>query len=197
MKLVRFAIVNLFNTNEAKHFETEINGVRVRLNPTTIDGQKGVAFLAEAKCQLSKLLALDEIGRIVIPDEEKVKCEFAIESIADILSVFRSSQRSILSPAPCMAIEFESEDERNFLKSTQGIKVNQKQYSTTRFTFPLEPHYLNAITDRLGGVALLAEVKTESEAGQYRDLVRFFEFAFNRPFTELDKIIHTFLAPMP
>ncbi|MDB5050378.1 MAG: hypothetical protein JWO30_3449 [Fibrobacteres bacterium] len=197
MKLVRFAIINLFDTNEAKPIEIEINGSRVILNPATDEGQKGVSYLAVAKYHLSKPLTLDEIGRILIPEEEKGKCEYAIESIADILSVFGSSRRSLLSPTPCAAIEFESETEKEFLKSTKGIKVNQKQYSTSKFIFPFESQYINAITDRLGGVALLAEVNTEGEAGKYRDLVRFFEFAFNRPFTQLDKIIHSFLAPMP
>jgi hypothetical protein len=197
MKLVRFAIINLPELEEAKPFKIEIGDARIALNPTANEGHKGSSFLAVAKCQFLNSPSVDEICRVVIPEEENKMCEFGIESIADMLSVFGSSQRSILSPSPCVAIEFESEAEGNILKSTKGIKVEQRQYDSSRVTIPFEEQYLKAITDRLAGLALLAEVKTEGEAGKYRDLARFFELAFNRPFVHLEKILYTFLAPMP
>lgn len=124
---------------------------------------------------------LDDSRRIIVPLESREPCETVIEQIADIISVLEACSRSILSPVPCVAFEYESDDERKFLESSVGIRVDESvSESGVRLPIPRDDaRLLSALSDRTNGVALLAEAYSGGgESSQYHNFVRFFELAF-------------------
>lgn len=98
---------------------------------------------------------------------------------------------------PCIILEYDTQEGKEFLNSSDGIL--SKQYSENGVRSPIEftLENINSLTDRSEGVALLSEVYCNSESGQFREYVRFFELAFSLPFTQLEKKLYEFLKPMP
>lgn len=197
MLIVRFAIIYLKPSQDIGAISVEIGGVSVNLNPVPDEKESGTSLLAIAKCPLSELPIKDDKNRLVIPKSAREKCEFAIESLANLFSVFGACARSLLSPTPCLALQFENEQEKDFLNSSRGIASVYNNHNGTRHSIPLEPVLVSALTDRLDGVALLAETYSANESGRYRELVRYFELAFALPFTNVEKKLYEFLKPSP
>lgn len=173
-----------------------------RIGEVDITMQKGASpkdseqhFLLTAKVDLPSLPENDDAGRVVIPAPAREECELAIEALCNVVATFQGCSRSILSPSPAVALECADKSEREYLEASRGIHAVQRGDSGARNAIPLSEQSLAGISDRLVGVALLAEAYTEGELGRFREFLRFFEVAFRTPVTELSKKLHRFLAP--
>ncbi|KAF0190298.1 MAG: hypothetical protein FD165_2798 [Gammaproteobacteria bacterium] len=197
MQILRFAILSLHPPVRIGGLEANIGNVTVSLSPDTKEGDKDKSLFVVAKRKLDAIPHKDEAGRVVIPVPERADCEFAIDSIGNLIAAFNACSRSTCSPTPCIALEFENDLESEFLYSSAGIESNVETHQGVRYQIPLKPELVSAVVDRLDGVTLLAEAFACGESGRYKDLARFFELAFGLPFTDIKKILYRFLDPMP
>ena len=197
MRLLRFAIANFRSQSPIKSGATRIGDVDVTIAEGQGADKKDRFFLVTANAILKALPEKDYAGRILVPSDERESCEFAIDAICNIVSTFHGCSRSILSPIPCVAFECEDTNERKYLDESRGILATHKGDSGVRSAIPMEANLLTSVSDRLIGVALLAEAYAGSESGRYREFVRFFELAFRAPFTQLNKKLCKFFEPTP
>lgn len=196
MKLLRFAILNLRTSQELEHKSLEISGTRINLVPTgVIEGHK--TFLIHSSRDLSELPRKDQKDRIIVDREQREQCEFAIDLVSRLLSVFYGCSQSLLSPSPCVALIYENDEEDEYLNSSKGILIEQRVENGVRSPIEFTSELVNSLTDRIDGVALLSEVYCNSESGRYKEFVRFFELAFGLQFTQIEKKLFEFLKPMP
>lgn len=150
-----------------------------------------------ATLRIAALPDRDENNRLLIPDEPRKECEIAAEHMANLLAVAENVSRSILSPVNYVALEWETEKEKAFLESSEGIFRQDKPEAAVHHRIEFTPEIGKAIADRMSGVALLAEaLSSGSPAGEYRDYARFIELAFKLPSYDqrLRKKLAQFLA---
>lgn len=197
MKLLRFAVAHFSTKSPIKSATSRIGDVDVTIAGPQGTDTKDQSFLLTAKLALGAVPQKDDASRIVVPTAERERCEFAIDAICDLFSTFYGCSRSILSPAPCIALECEDAEEREYLETSRGILAAYTRESGARNEIPMQADLLTSLSDRLLGVALLAEAYSGSESGRYREFVRFFELAFRRAFTELSKTLHRFFESTP
>jgi hypothetical protein len=129
---------------------------------------------------LSVEVPIESDGSIEIPDEPRKQAEATLETVVRLMAIDRQLTHSISSPMPF--IGFTSEEPSVFEK-LDGIKVNQSvvtAYQNANNAVGLfDGIDLMQLTDRLDGVALLAEALNSSSAlGRYMQLIRLFERAF-------------------
>ena len=196
MQLIRFAILELETNQKIDLIGLIIEGVSLSTVPSSSKNKK-TSFLVIARCGVDKFPLKDDAGRIVINHELRSKCECAVDTLANLLSVFYGCSKSVLSPSPCVALEYENDEESDYLHSSKGILIEQRVECGFRMPVKFNSDLINSLSDRLDGVALLSEVYCNSESGQYREYVRFFELAFSLPFTQLSKKLYDFLKPRP
>jgi len=197
MRLVRFTIAIFYSQSSIRSGITRIGDVDVTIAEGQTADDKNQTFLVTAKIDLETCPEKDSAGRIVIPTTPREYCEFAIEAICNLVSTFHGCSRSILSPIPCVALECTTPEERDYLEDSRGILGIHRGDSGVRNKIPMEAELLTSVSDRLDGVALLAEAYSGSESGRYREFVRFFELAFRAPFTQLNKRLEKFFEPTP
>lgn len=197
MQLIRFAIAIFRSRSNIKSGSLKIGDVDITIGKSESADEKDQTFLVTAKTNLALLPEKDHADRIVIPKAPRESCEFAIDAICNIVSTFHGCPRSILSTIPCVALEWKDANERAYLDKSRGIVATHKGDSGVRSPIQMEPNLLTAVSDRLIGVALLAEAYEGSESGRYREFVRFFELAFRSPFTQLSKKLHKFFELTP
>jgi hypothetical protein len=154
-------------------------------------------WLVTASVDAAGHISFDEKRRILVANELRAHCETAIENAANTISVLEGCSRSILSPMPCIALEYENAEEKGVLLSSAGIKTQPAwSESDARTSLPRSDARLIAgLSDRMNGVALLAEAYSGGEATRYRDFVRFFELSFGLSTSQLPKKLSQFLAP--
>lgn len=134
-------------------------------------------LLVKCQADVTGLLRVNETNEIVIPPDIISRIDKAIESAANLISVFEHSKRAISSPMPPVAFLPEDDAERKWLDSTAGI--NPLGAPILGVKFKLDPSLQTSVSDRLDGVALLAEAKAqEHPAGAFHELIRLFERAF-------------------
>jgi len=210
MKLHRLAMLHLdpVPAGWEKWVSTSVgtteNGVELRrLRPRFTGGppkstKASAGWLVSGVLNVIGLPDLDNDRRIVIPLEWREPCEDAIEVVANLISVLGRCSRTILSPIPCIALEYESHQERRFLEDSGGIAVEDR-LSEMAVRAPIsrtDPRLIAALSDRPSGLTLLAEAYSAGgESSQYRDYVRFFELAFMLPCSKLAKKLTQFLSP--
>ena len=193
MKFLRFALLQLRTSQEIDDLAGEIDGVRVDLKSVESDDEKSKAFLATATISLSEFPKTDEKGKLLIDDRIRRKCEHGICMLANLLSVFNACSKSIYSPYPCVAVEYENENEMAYLQSSSGFFVIERRDNGAYMPIEFKPEYVSQLTDRLDGVTLLSEHYSSSESGKYRELVRYFELAFKMAFVQIEKKLFQFL----
>ncbi len=176
--------------------EIRLLNVKRESKPHSGNSPLSQGWLISASLTLAGLPELDEKRRIVIPIELRESCEVAINHIANLISVLEGCSRTVLSPTPCLGLEYESDEEQCYLGSSTGIKAKGGQ-----FEFGLRPpisrtdaSLISALSDRTNGVALLAESYSGGGASsRFRDFVRLFELAFRLPSSQLSKKLANFL----
>lgn len=207
MRLHRFAMLHLKpepNWGPWKSYvgnsdhRVEIRRVPVNHLPRAPGVPTSSGWLVAAALDISGLPDLDEEKRVLIPLEARERCENAIESAANLVSVLEGCGRSILSPSPCLALEYESTVERQFLEASAGIKTEVlSSEAGVRLPIPRDDQsLLQTLSDRQNGVALLAEAYSGGgESSKYSNFIRFFELAFKMSPSKLGRKLTQFLAP--
>ena len=200
MRLLRFGVVWFKHSKPINGKTTTIGPVHVQVIKTDAklkpnDGYQNFLFIASQT--LSKLPDFDDANRVLIPIEEREQCEFAIEQSANIIAVFHGCERSIFSPNPCLAIEWESQPEKAILEASLGILADEAVFMAPRSDIPFDTSLVQSLGNRLDGVTLLADAFAGDEMGRYREFVRFFELAFNNAFVDLRKKLTKFLQSTP
>jgi len=102
--------------------------------------------------------------------------------------------RTILSPHPSVALLPEGDNERKWIEESTGIISKRSAVPDAIFRIELNEKMLECLSDRLDGVALLAEMLSHTHStGKYHELIRFFECAFQLSPTKMDKKLSQFL----
>lgn len=197
MKLIRFAVLMLRTDNEINPIQADVSGVKLTVKKVKINGETRSSFLVESEAQLDAYPEINDNNELVIDKNIREKCEFGINVISNLLSVFNACQKSIFSPYPCAAIEHKDNKEKEYLKSSNGIQVVARRDNGSNQPIDFNPEYVSLLTDRLDGIFVLSEHYSSSESGKYRELVRFFELAFNLPFVQIEKKLFQFLKNTP
>jgi hypothetical protein len=158
------------------------------------DGRK--RLLVGARVVMESAPEINEDGLIKVPVALRRECEQGIEATANIISVLTRSSRQISSPLPPLALVPESDCDRAHLMHAQGFDCENRAYNRPHFSIPASPTLLEGLTDRLDGVALVADLLAQSHPlARYREAVRFFETAFRLPAVQLEKKLAQFLSP--
>jgi hypothetical protein len=182
---------------EANAFSAEIGGVTVEtLGSGLEDEGRELTILLTAEIRLPWRPKLAAGRLVVVPDDARERAERVLESIANLLSVFEGTSRTISSPIPCVAFKAYTDEARQWLEATDGIhrlgELRDIPAMTSRV--PLDDDVVAGLTDRFDGVALLAEALAQNHAtGRFRELFRVFERAFAVPARRLTDPLFGFL----
>ena len=197
MKIHRIASISFGGpVKYAFNICAEIGNVYIETNKVTKDGEKTELCLVIASIRTQESIILDQDNYVIVPDPPRKACEDAIENLANMLSVFDRTKRTISSLAPSVAFSELSDEELKKLNSSEGIKENQRSNVSVPFKIDFSnQRFIAALADRHVGVALLAETLSSSHAvARYREFVRFFEYAFALPLPKLEKKLWQFLV---
>ena len=197
MELVRFVTCYLSTAELAVDpYTLSFGDQRVQIESLrTPDDSKLARLSLVAHVPLDQLPAKSEQGLIVVPDNSLRSAEANIEHVANLYSVAENCSRRLSSPYPMLAFRPANEVERSYLIDSAGIKPISFTIPKIAYWVDLtDDSVLEAISDRRDGVSLLAEALAQAHpSGRYRELVRFFELAFQLPFTQLRKRLTQFL----
>ena len=140
---------------------------------------------------------IDQNEYVIIPEQDRRQLEFAIETIANIISVFGRCKRFISSATPCVALVTENMEELKQLNNSKGILGSRMSITSASGVNELDSDLLSQLQDRFPAVALLAEAHSHSlAAGKFHEYVRLFEYAFAMQFSQLQKKLLQFLNPV-
>ena len=196
MKLVRM-VTYTFNPSpknwKVRRFDDSV--VEVKICETTKEKKPSQGtLLAIASIKLKEKPKLDKDKAIEIPDVSRKLLEERIEDVANIISVSEHCKRNISSIHPYILFKPENSTEREWLDTTSGIKYGPIFLPDIYFSLQEDFIKNNFLSDRLDGIALLAEAQSCSHlTGKLHELMRFFERAFTVSSTSLIKPLSDFL----
>lgn len=196
MKLHRICILKLDTQSEkANGFHGTMNDVDVEVRPTTKDGAPDDRILIIASVDLPQAPTLNEESQLIIPEDERRRCELAIETTANLLSVIGRTGRRLASAMPSFALSDLTEEDRNKLSNAVSLDSGYKASMVAAEPGDIRDSPIpKLIGDRIAGLALMAEVESNQHpVGRFRALLRFFELAFSRPTSQIDKKLYQFL----
>ena len=164
MRFGRLAIVGITAADsELPKWELQYGEVRVSSSPLSRDGVASPKeVLLAAETPVPGLPELDSQRHLLIPTRERVRCEHALQLVADFHSVVQRKARSLASPIPCVAFIPENQAEAQWLEETAGI-VRPPAPSNIGLEFPtkITVEQLTLLEDRRNGVQLLSEVHSQ------------------------------------
>ena len=135
-------------------------------------------------------------GYVLLPKDKRLELEAGLETAANLLAVFGGCRRSLSSASPSVALVPDDDLEREKLESSKGILTDRAATISVLTQIPLEPQLLQGLSDRLDGVALMAEALSHGlESGRFREYVRIFECGFGMAFSEVSRKLSQFLHP--
>jgi hypothetical protein len=195
MKLLRIATLTFDRPLDATStIAMQFDKVKVICTPATLRGKSSDCRIAIAEIELASGVSIDADGYILAPEEPRRACENAIESLANIIAVFNRSARQISSATPWVALCELQDAERSTLNASKGFRGPQGTVAAHSSLDLTDPNLVQALADRIPGVALLAEASsTKHSVARYRELIRFLEHAFARPLNQLEKKLSQFL----
>ncbi len=166
--------------------------VRVQTMGTWDVGERH-RLLVVAEVALPGRPALTDQNLIVVPEGPRTLAEQAIEAAANLISVAEGRKRAIASPTPCVALVPEDADTWAWLKQARGFVTRRTAIPRFGFRVPAEIAQ-EALSDRLDGVALLAEaLGHDHPTGQFHEFLRLFERAFRHSSSALVEPLTEFL----
>lgn len=196
MKMHRVATIT-FNRDieEATSLAATFDDVEIVTSAVTFKGQPDKRCLVVATITLESCPDVSDNGILSVPEVPRRKCEWSIESIANMLAVLARTGRNIASATPCIAFsEFTYEDKRTL---DRAKAMRQPYIVRCAANEPLELRTStlpSSVVDRFSGLALLAEAMSNKHVvGRFRELLRFFELAFARPISQTEKKLAQFL----
>ena len=196
MKLVRIATYT-FYPPQKKWKASQFNDglVNVQICETAKEKKPNTdTLLAIAFIKLDEKPKLDEDRAIEIPDVPRKMLEGGIENVANIISVSEHCKKNISSPHPYVLFKPENSTEREWLDATSGIRYELSNFPNIYFSLQEDFIKNNFLSDRLDGIALLAEAQSCSHlTGKLHELMRFFERAFTVSSTSLVEPLSDFL----
>ncbi|MDE2589582.1 MAG: hypothetical protein KGL95_07950 [Patescibacteria group bacterium] len=196
MKLVRFVLFT-FSPPQTKWKYTEFNtsSVQIRTFATTRNKiESPETLVVQAETTLNSKPELTDKNTIIIPEVPRKEMEQVIEYLANIISVSEMCQRTISSPAPCIAFRPENKEELDWLNGTKGIPHTLQSNQEFRFSLQNEFQQNSFLSDRLDGVTMMAEALSCSHlTGKLHEFMRLFERAFTLSSKPLIKPLSDFL----
>lgn len=200
MKLVRLATLQ-FNNSESdilnKNCNLSVGDISINL--LQISNSESLKnnikrLLVYSTISLDEIPKKDENGLIIIPEQERKRAEYAIEHVANIISITERCSRKISSPTPHIALIGCNEQEKKWLSNSTGIYSQSLNVYNPMVTITIDSEILSTLTDRVDGVSLLAEALSSSHLGnRYREFIRLIECAFQRTIPNIDKKLSKFL----
>ncbi|WP_454063872.1 hypothetical protein [Candidatus Nitrospira salsa] len=202
MKLYRYVLAYFGRKLKQPWTKTaNVGDVIVSIGKPEVEGNCPERRLVTASVDLATLPCVDDASRILVPKEDREKCEDSALHAINLISVLESCSKQIFSPVSCVAFGSDEPREREFLENSHGIFANEsKSDSAVGWTIEFTSEIATAIADRFDGVALLSEaLSSDVEGHRYREFVRFLELAFGISFYErrLAKKLTQFLSSGP
>lgn len=180
MKLHRVASINLDKAPGPAHrLGARVNGVDVVARAATMGGEPCNRIAVTATVELSQTASVDAEGYVRVSEADRRRCDYAIEHIADLMSVFGRTPRTVSAVHPCIALSDVSDDELSLLNGSLGFKSPPPRVTASGAIDLSDVNLLNSMHDRHVGVKMLAQaVSASTPAGKYLELIRFIEHAF-------------------
>lgn len=179
-----------------RSWRIDMGGICVSTHGWTEDGDR-LRLVLGAEIDLREWPTLSEARLVQIPAEERRAAESALESAANFVSIAEECQRSISSPTPCVAFLPEDDEARTWLESSNGLELNPVAYGRACVDLSIDKLQA-AISDRLDGLALLAEALAHDHAtGKLHEFMRVFERAFTLASRKLVTPLADFLRGAP
>jgi hypothetical protein len=194
MKLIRFATVYLKRKVELKD-KLCLGDERafVEVQDASLGGDVP-RLLLQAVTALDARPEVTSQREVMVPEKPRKGAEDAIESVANILAVLNHSHRRIASPRPFVALGLEDEDEKRWACNVSRFHGEHIGTPQTSYYLPTSSENLQALSDRLDGVALLAEALAhEHSTGKFHEFMRLFERAFALAPSQFEKKLSQFL----
>ncbi len=179
MRLLRLAILKTDLTTLTGRAITAAAG-DISLQSHSVSCPDGsMSLLLIAQMPLKYLPKITSDSGLVVPEQQRRQLEEFIENIANVISVCFNSPRRISSPSPCVALTAETPADQALLGSAQKLHTPMVTFpNSVALSADFEKH-LSELTDRLDGVAMLAEaIATGHASGRFREFIRLFERAF-------------------
>jgi hypothetical protein len=195
VNLVRLAVLSLSNYSGSSSmpaewsWSTESDGVAVETH--LIGEAAGVLHvMITTQVPLDVRPSRSESGYIVIGPEALRRCERVVEEFADLAAVAVRMSRKLSSPNPEVAFSAVTAEERAWLDESEGISRPSEWRGTFLPSIDLSSPIIASLTERLDGVALLAEaLSIEHPTGRFRELLRVFERGFrSSPYRLVDPV---------
>ncbi len=174
---------------------------RLSLGDTNVDviiqkpGDNSVLQCVAASRQLERIPKKTNAGLLVVSERDRKLLEDAISHFAHLISISQGWPFSVASAFPSVAFIPEDDDDRNLLDGSVGIHFapGNRGFPRTNYTIPLTD--LSIFSDRLDGVALLAQsVNSARASSAFMTHIRIFERAFGKPVQLLTESLADFLA---
>lgn len=196
MSLVRIAVVGFKPApRSANHFGGEFGDVSV----TTLGAgttELGLEVVLTASIQLEYWPKVTAEGLVVVPGRPREHLERCLEALANTIAASERLRRTITSALPCVGFQAHDDDAREWLSTRLGIHGQSTVVDLPSFWAPIPVNAAELLVDRFDGIALLAEVASQTHAlGKFRDLIRLLERAFRLPSSRLSEPLSDFLDP--
>ncbi len=197
MKLLRFIVIEMTGS-PGEWMKCSFSVADVHLSIQHSWEKQGKHFLlACADIVIDPKIEVNADGYVVIPDKQRKQAEEALENLANLIAVSTRSARRITSPIPYFAMLPEDSELLSQLQSTKGLFLPNGGICTASYEVSVDD-CINHLSDRLDGVALLAEVLAQEHlVGRVRELFRFFERAFKTDGERLGTLLKQFLQNTP
>jgi hypothetical protein len=194
MKLIRFATLYMERKVQLKDkLCLGDNRLFVEIQDASL-GSELPRLLLQAVMTLSARPDASPQGEVIVPEEPRKEAEDFIETIANLLAVLNHSHRRISSPRPFVALGLEDDDETGWASGLTRFQGEHSSIPQTSYCLPTSSENLQALSDRLDGVALLAEALAHEHAtGKFHEYMRLFERAFALTPSQFEKKLAQFL----
>ncbi|XYD08803.1 hypothetical protein R1A27_28345 [Methylobacterium sp. NMS12] len=118
---------------------------------------------------------------IVFPKKVRILLEDYIETFCNIVAISLNCSRNITSGRPMLAMKPETHEDLSYLSQVKGFYVKQQNCVVNKGKHNFDTNiYLPYLTDRMDGVALLAEaLHAKSATAQVHEFIRLFERALS------------------
>ncbi|WP_457315676.1 hypothetical protein [Sinomonas sp. RB5] len=141
----------------------------------------GVMEVIQAEVAMPEQLEVAADGAIDIPEFELRHSIELTENLIDVIALVYRGQKNVSNPRMPIALVAENAEELEWLNRTRGIRhLNSLEVRMEdRYHFDLHELPGDVFSDRIGGVELLSDaISQEWPPARYRELIRYFEYAF-------------------
>jgi hypothetical protein len=157
------------------------------------ENRKQILFM-NAEITLNENPRIVEKNEIIIPKYESEELSQSFKIFSNLISVANNCSVTLSSPTPSIGFIYESDEEKQFLDSTDGFEASTiavPQFSGIFF----ETIYQDQLLDRIEGVAFLATANSQTDnVARFHEYIRLFERAFAVSTSDLAKLLYEFIS---